>query len=237
MSEVIIKKRKRKRLTPKTIIIILLSLSVIFAALGTVIYLATRMTNESYAECAIGDVNGDGKINSADAILILEYLDGQEKLFDNQIKNADVNDDGTVDNEDSEIIIRYSTGEVKSLPYNEERDRLLNSSLKRKQTVSQNELTATAQIVNEWDNNDGTFSYQVNLTVRNDSDKSTGSWNAKVTFDKEINTLVKSWECNPLTQGQTITLGGSDIDAGDTATCGFIITAEKDAAITELTVR
>lgn len=237
MNEQVIKKRKRKKLSTKTIVIALLSLAVLFAALATIIHFATRLTNDSYADCAVGDINGDGKIDSADSILLLGYIIGDEQLFENQIKNADVNCDGEVNTEDSLLILRYSIGDISTIPYDEQKERLLNSSDRRKLTVNQSNVTATAQIINEWDNNDGTFSYQVNLTVRNDSDKSTGSWNAKVTFDKEINGLTKSWECNPLTQGQSITLGGSDIDAGDTATCGFIITAEKNAAITELTVR
>lgn len=237
MNEHIIRKRRRKKLSTKTIVIVLLSLAVLFAALATIIHFTTRLTNDSYADCAVGDINGDGKIDSADSILLLSYIIGDEKLFENQIKNADVNSDGNVNTEDSLLILRYSIGDISTIPYDEQKERLLNSSDRRKLTVSQGNITATAQIINEWDNNDGTFSYQINLTVRNDSDESTGSWNATVAFDKEIGSLTKSWECNPLTQGQSITLGGSDIDAGDTATCGFIITAQKDAAITELTVR
>lgn len=237
MEKNIIKKQRHKKPSTKRIVTVLLSLALLFAVLATIIHFTTRLTNDSYADCAVGDVNGDGKIDSADSILTLEYIIGEEKLFENQIKNADVNCDGEINTEDTLLILRYSIGEISSIPYDEQKERLLDSSDRRKLTVNANNMTATAQIVNEWDNNDGSFSYQVNLIVRNDSDKSTGSWRATVGFDKEIVSLTKSWECNPLTSGQSITLGGSDIDAGDTATCGFIITAQKDAAITKLTVR
>ena len=57
----VVKKRKKKKLNTKKIIIILLSLAILFSALAVIIHFTTRVTNESYANCAVGDVNGDGK--------------------------------------------------------------------------------------------------------------------------------------------------------------------------------
>lgn len=233
----VIKKRKKKKLETKKIIIILLALAVLFAALAVIIHFSTRVTDKSYENCAVGDINGDGKINSGDSVLLLKYLVGQEDLFDSQIKNADVNLDGRTDSVDSLLILRYSIGEISSIPYDEQKEKLLDSSYKRKRTVTEGSFTSTAQVVNEWDNNDGTHSYQVNLTVRNDSDSDSDSWNAVVSFDKEIVSLTKSWDCNSLVENRNVTLGGENIEAGESAECGFIITAEKDLAITNFTVR
>lgn len=232
----IIKKRKKKSDT-KRIIIILLSLAVLFSALALIIHFSTRVTNKSYANCAVGDVNGDGKINSADAILVLKYMVDQEKLFDNQVKNADVNLDGKTDSADALLILRYTIGDISSIPYDEQKESLLNSSYKRKRTVTEGIFTSTAQIVNEWDNNDGTHSYEVKLTVRNDSDTDSDSWKAGIVFDKEVVSLTKSWDCNSFVEERSVTLGGEEIAAGETAECGFIITAEKDITLTNLTVR
>lgn len=233
----VIKKRKRKQLNTKKIIIILLSLAALFAALAVIIHFTTRVTNDSYANCAVGDVNGDGQINSGDSICIMKHMVDQQDLFENQIKNADVNLDGQVDSSDALLILRYSAGEISAIPYDEQKEMLLNSSLKRKQTVTAGSFTSTAQVVNEWDNNDGTHSYQVNLTIRNDSDSDSDSWKAAVNFDKEIVSLTKSWDCNTFVEGKGVTLGGEEIAAGETASCGFIITAEKDIALIKLTVR
>ncbi|HJI46087.1 MAG TPA: dockerin type I repeat-containing protein [Oscillospiraceae bacterium] len=234
----VIKKRKKKKYNAKKTCIILLSLAVLFAALAVIIHFTTRVTNDSYANCAVGDVNGDGKINSGDAILILKYMVGQEdKLFENQIKNADTNLDEEINSQDALLILRYSIGDIASIPYDEQKERLLNSSYKRKQTVTGGSFTSTAQIVNEWDNNDGTHSYQVNLTIRNDSDSDSDSWKAAIVFDKEVVSLTKSWDCNSFVEGKSVTLGGEEIAAGESAECGFIITAEEDMALTNLTVR
>lgn len=233
----VIKKRNRKKLNTKKIIAILLSLAVLFAALSVIIHFSTRLTDKSYKNCAVGDVNGDGKINSGDATLILRYIVGREKLFDNQIKNADVNLDGKTDSMDALLILRYTIGDIASIPYDEQKEKLLNSSYKRKRTVTEGSFTSTAQVVNEWDNNDGTHSYQVNLTVRNDSDTDSDSWKAALGFDKEIVSLTKSWDCNSFVEGMSVTLGGEYIAAGETAECGFIITAEKDITLKSLTVR
>lgn len=232
----VVKKRKRKQFNSKKIIIILLSLAILFAALALIIHFTTRVTNESYADCAVGDVNGDGKINSADAASIISYLVGSDSLFENQLKNADVNSDGLVNSVDSLIILRYSTGEIASVPYDQQKERLLNSSTKRKITVTSGNFTSTAQVVNEWDNNDGTFSYQINLVIRNDSDTDSDSWKAGINFDREFE-LSKSWDCNPFVESNGLTVGGSKIEGGDSATCGFIITAKEFPAITSLTVR
>ncbi len=238
INQTVVKKRKKKKLNAKKICIILLSLAVLFAALAVIIHFTTRVTSDSYANCAVGDINGDGKINSGDAMLVLKYMVGQgEDLFETQIKNADVNLDEEVNSADALLILRYSIGDISSIPYDEQKERLLNSSFKRKQTVTGGSFTATAQIVNEWDNNDGTHSYQVNLTLRNDSDTDSDSWKAAVVFDKEVVSLTKSWDCNSFVEGKGVTVGGEEIDAGESAECGFIITAEKDMAITNLTVR
>lgn len=233
----VVKKRKKKKLNTKKIIIFLLSLAVLFSALAVIIHFTTRVTNESYANCAVGDVNGDGKINPADATLVIKYLVNQENLFSNQIKNSDVNLDGDVNSLDALLILRYSIGDISSIPYDEEKEMLLNGSYRSKRTVKGGCFTSTVQIVNEWDNNDGTHSYQVNLTVRNDSDTDSDSWKAAVSFDKEIISLTKSWDCNSFVEEQSITLGGEEIAAGETATCGFIFTAEDNIALTNLTVR
>lgn len=232
-----VKKRKRKNINAKKISIILLSIASLFAVFAVIIHFTTRVTNESYADCAVGDINGDGKINSADAVLIIKHISGNGNLFDNQIKNADVNSDGTVNSIDALLILRYATNDISSIPYNEQQERLLNSSLKRKVSTTSNGFTSTAQIVNEWDNNDGTFSYQVNITIRNDSDTDSGTWKAAVVFDKDIHSTVNCWGCNPFVENKSITVGGESIDAGESAECGFIITASKDLSLIKLTVR
>lgn len=232
-----IKKRKRKKLNAKKIIIILLSLAVLFAALAVIIHFTTRVTNESYANCAVGDVNGDGKIDSADSLCIIKYIVDNESLFENQLKNADVNLDGRVDSVDALLLLRYSVGEISAIPYDEQKENLLNSSAKRKKTVTAGVYTSTAQIVNEWDNNDGTHSYQVNLTVRNDSDTDTDGWKAAVSFDKEIVSLAKKWDCTASSEEKSVIINGTGITGGESITCGFIITAESDLAVTKLIVR
>ncbi len=236
-SNKVIKKRNRKPLNAKKISIILLSLAVLFAALAVIIHFTTRVTNESYANCAVGDVNGDGKLDSSDSLCIFKYIVGNEDLFENQVKNADVNLDGRVDSVDALLLLRYSVGEISAIPYDEQKENVLNSSLKRKKTVTADSFTSTAQIVNEWDNNDGTHSYQVNLTVRNDSDTDSGDWKAAVSFDKEIVSLVKKWDCTASSDEKSVIVNGTDIAGGESYTCGFIITAESDLAVTKLIVR
>lgn len=59
---------------------------------------------------SVGDVNGDGKINSTDALLILQSATGVVNLTDNQKKLADVNGDGRVNSSDALQVLFYATG-------------------------------------------------------------------------------------------------------------------------------
>ena len=59
------------------------------------------------AQTLRGDVNGDGKINSTDALLILQSATGVVNLTDNQKKLADVNGDGKVNAVDLTLVRKY----------------------------------------------------------------------------------------------------------------------------------
>ena len=64
----------------------------------------------------LGDVNGDGYIDSADAMLCLRYSVGLAKeLTEEQKSAADVNKDGFVDAGDAIKILRYDAKLIDSL--------------------------------------------------------------------------------------------------------------------------
>lgn len=53
---------------------------------------------------AAGDLNGDGKIDTADVTALEEYLKGSRLLVDQELTQADVNQDRKVDNQDLEAL-------------------------------------------------------------------------------------------------------------------------------------
>lgn len=55
-----------------------------------------------------GDVNGDGEVNSDDAVCILRYLAGYD--VDVKIENGNVNGDDTVNSDDAVCILRNLAG-------------------------------------------------------------------------------------------------------------------------------
>lgn len=70
--------------------------------------------NKTEIPKAYPDVNGDGKINSADALIVLQYsvdLDNTIKT-DDQFMNADTNGDGSVNSVDALTILKISVGMV-----------------------------------------------------------------------------------------------------------------------------
>ena len=64
---------------------------------------------------SLGDVNGDGKVDNADAQLILDQEAGllEEPL---PADRADVNGDGVVDSNDAVLVARYAAGSISSFP-------------------------------------------------------------------------------------------------------------------------
>ena len=62
----------------------------------------------------MGDVNGDGKVNVLDAVMVLRHDANIIKLNDSQLKAADVNEDGKVDVLDAVMILRYEAGIIKN---------------------------------------------------------------------------------------------------------------------------
>ena len=54
---------------------------------------------------AVGDVNGDGKVDEKDAMAIMDHLAGTTPLDEDALKRADVNGDGEVDFVDAMAIM------------------------------------------------------------------------------------------------------------------------------------
>lgn len=63
-------------------------------------------------DTALGDVNGDGEIDTQDAGLIISYYYGNVEFTEKQMTDADVNKDGEVDTQDAGLIISYYYGNI-----------------------------------------------------------------------------------------------------------------------------
>lgn len=59
---------------------------------------------------SVGDVNGDSKIDSSDALIVMEASVGSAKLTAAQIKLADIDKDSMVNSSDALIILNIATG-------------------------------------------------------------------------------------------------------------------------------
>ena len=58
----------------------------------------------------LGDVNGDGEINSYDALMVLQHVVGLKTLTSVQFNAGDMNSDGTLNSFDALLILRKSVG-------------------------------------------------------------------------------------------------------------------------------
>ncbi|MBQ7985707.1 MAG: Ig-like domain-containing protein, partial [Clostridia bacterium] len=91
--------------------------------LGTATITATTQDGQFTAECIVtvsttalkGDVNYDGDVDAADALLVLKSDVRLTTLTSAQKQIADVNDDGEVDAADAIWILRFSVGLIDSV--------------------------------------------------------------------------------------------------------------------------
>ena len=74
------------------------------------LYLELLDSSTSSSSLTKGDVNGDNKVNSADALKILKYCVGTENLSQDETKAADVNGDGKINSADALKILKYCVG-------------------------------------------------------------------------------------------------------------------------------
>ena len=58
------------------------------------------------------DVNGDSKINSSDALIVMQYAVGNAQLSQAELNTADINKDGKVNSFDALIILQLSVGNI-----------------------------------------------------------------------------------------------------------------------------
>lgn len=225
-----------KKISKKKLIIILAAIAVIAAAVALIVHQTTKITNESYMNCALGDVNGDGYINSMDALLVIEGNADKELLFDSQKKLADVNSDGSCDSSDALVLLRYTVGEINKLPYNEKTEKKKEEQKGNGRSADCNteKTYSSVQIINEWDNGDGTHSYQLSITVKNTGKANIESWNSKIQFNSPVR-ISKSWDCKSKTNSDEIIVKGEAVPAESAAACGLIITSVDGLKITGIT--
>lgn len=223
---------KKKITDKKLIIIFLVGVAVLLAVIAVVVHFSTKVTNDSYIDCAIGDVDGNGFINSGDNLLIQKHLNGTGELFESQQKNADVNLDGKLDKLDMELIQMYATGQIAKLPYTGEEDKTENR--KENAVDFKNEkVESSVQIENSWSNGDGTYSYQLKVTMDNIDDSKLRNWETKVKLSEKAK-IIKSWDCESEMQDDAVVITGESIPAESTMNCGVIVTAPENMKIVSI---
>ena len=77
---------------------------------------AGRVQVARTAEGLCGDVNGDGAIDTADAVLVLQYAAELIGATDLDTAPADVNRDGTIDTADAVLILQYAAELIDRFP-------------------------------------------------------------------------------------------------------------------------
>ena len=73
---------------------------------------AVTVLDSGSPSVTVGDCNGDGKINTSDAVMILKFAAGMVGLDANQQTAADTNKDDKVNTSDAVLILKYAAGMI-----------------------------------------------------------------------------------------------------------------------------
>ena len=68
----------------------------------------------AHLDIMIGDVNGDGKVNTSDAVIILKVAAGMASLEGDRLIAANTNHDSKVNTSDAVLILKYAAGMIDS---------------------------------------------------------------------------------------------------------------------------
>lgn len=79
---------------------------------GTVIELATEELTDKYTIVVPGDTNGDGSVNSLDALALLNHAVENALLEGSALYAGDINADGTINSGDALIALQISVGQA-----------------------------------------------------------------------------------------------------------------------------
>lgn len=77
------------------------------------------VTEPDAPETLWGDANGDGTVDTADALLLMRHLIGTDTVEDENLELCDVNGDGSIDLVDALLIMRKAMGTIECFPVEE----------------------------------------------------------------------------------------------------------------------
>ena len=93
-----------------------LSKSKVFLPVVLVVFLIFMITATGAAQTILGDINGDGRIDVKDVVLIQKHILGKISLTAQQREVADVNGDGLLDARDVALMMQRSIGKISTFP-------------------------------------------------------------------------------------------------------------------------
>ena len=179
------------------------------------------------------DVNDDKAVNTNDAYYLIQYVNksgnqsGIESVTDNKTSQPDSTSEPTVEADKTEPESNEETADEKEAV-------LSGKSYSSAFLTGENQLYYSVRIVNRWQSADSANMYQIELKIKNNSEKTVYNTSADITFTSPVS--VESYNGCTVTENETGALtvktnNEGSIKSGGTFTCSFVVSSAQETDI------
>lgn len=190
------------------------------------------------------DVDGNGEINSKDTVLLMQHIGVHSKEDKPEEEQPSQSTEPLTEEEPTSESASETEEPGNTQPAEEEKEPAINADFV---TSGKSENTAfltsesgayyVARIGNSWQSADGKYMYQIDFTIKNNSQKTIYNTSAKVNLSGGVN-VEKNWDCSAKNETGVITVTTKNegrLLPGGTFTCGFVISASSPITIESVT--
>ena len=190
------------------------------------------------------DEDANGEINSKDTVLLMQHIGVHSKEDKPEEEQPSQSTEPLTEEEPTSESASETEEPGNTQPAEEEKEPAINADFvtsgKSENTAfltSESGANYVARIGNSWQSADGKYMYQIDFTIKNNSQKTIYNTSAKVNLSGGVN-VEKNWDCSAKNETGVITVTTKNegrLLPGGTFTCGFVISASSPITIESVT--
>lgn len=177
-------------------------------------------------QCNNADVDKNDVLNSKDALLILQFSSGASEKIGTPAAAEESTEPQAEQTSSQSEQSTEPTSQEETTQIEYERS---GTSDNAAYFSTDKNTYFTARITNKWKDSNGKNMYQIDIRIKNNSEKSIYNTSGYISFSSDAK-IEKSWNCSTRSVSQAIkitTSNNSTLYSGGTFSCGFIASSDS----------